>query len=401
MKKYDAVIAGYFCVDLIPGFKKNELHANISEVLKPGKLIEIDGLTSTLGGVVANTGMAMKKFSKSVFLNGLIGDDVIGKIAREWLNKYHLSEGIKTITGQDTAFGLVIAPPGVDRIFLESPGCSQVFDISHINFDAIAQSRLFHFGYPPLLKHFYLDEGRQLLDMLCKVQSMNVITSLDFSLPDPESESGKIDWPRILQRVLPFTDIFVPSLEEALQIMMPSEYAEIQSSSDNTEIIDLVSIETIREIGKRIIDSGVKIALIKAGHRGAYLFTGDISSINEKTGFNLHEESWNYRELWCDAYRVDNAKIKNASGAGDTASAAFLSAILDGESPESSLKYAAIAGRNNLYCYDINELSNWPEMTEEMRSEPDKIINLKLLKDNNLCDMEISIQKVNWKAFNK
>src|SRR5665647_2450016 len=140
MKKYDATIAGYFCVDLIPEFKKNEIHANISEVLKPGKLIEIDGLSSTLGGVVANTGMAMKKFSKSIFLTGIIGDDFIGKIAREWLDKYHLSEGIKTIAGQNTAFGLVIAPAGVDRIFLESPGCSQFFDIGHINFDAVAQS---------------------------------------------------------------------------------------------------------------------------------------------------------------------------------------------------------------------------------------------------------------------
>lgn len=394
MKKYDAVIAGYICVDMIPDFKKNKSFTSICSLLKPGKLIEIDGLNYTLGGVVANTGMAMKKFSKNVFLNGLIGDDFIGKITREWLDKYNLSTGVKTIKGEGTAFSLVIAPPGIDRIFLESPGCSQLFDISYINFDVVAQSRLFHFGYPPLLKQFYLNGGSQLLEMFSAIQGMGVVTSLDFSLPDAESESGKLNWPEILQRILPFTDIFVPSLEEALQIMMPSEYAEIQSSSDNTEIIDLVSIETIREIGKRIIDSGVKIALIKAGHRGAYLWTGDISSINEKPGFNLHEESWNYRELWCDAYRIDNAKIKNASGAGDTASAAFLSAILDGKSPESSLKYAAIAGRNNLYCYDIyKELSNWPKMTEEIKSEPNKIINLKLLKENNLSDMEININE--------
>ena len=121
MKKYDAVIAGYVCVDLIPEFKKNETHASITDVLKPGKLIEIDGLSSTLGGIVANTGMAMKKFSKKVFLNGLIGDDFIGKIAMEWLDKYGLSAGIRTVHEPGTAFGLVIAPPGVDRIFLESP----------------------------------------------------------------------------------------------------------------------------------------------------------------------------------------------------------------------------------------------------------------------------------------
>lgn len=377
MKKYDATIAGYFCVDLIPGFKRNEFNADISEILKPGKLIEINGLNATLGGIVANTGMAMKKFSKTVFLNGIIGDDFIGKIAREWLDKQNLSEGIKTVKGQHTAFGLVIAPPGVDRIFLESPGCSRIFDISHIDFDAVAQSRLFHFGYPPLLKHFYLNEGEQLLDTLCRIQSMNVVTSLDFSLPDPESESGKIDWPKILQRVLPFTDIFVPSLEEALQIMMPDEYAQIQTLSDHIDIIDQVPLSLIQKVGKRIIDCGAKIVLIKSGHLGAYLFAGDVASLNKKSGFNLSEQDWNYCSLWCKAYPVDDAKIKNASGAGDTSAAAFLSAILDGEDPGTSLKYAAIAGRNNLYCFDIfKETSTWAGMTEQMKSEKNEIINL-------------------------
>ncbi len=377
MKKYDATIAGYFCVDLIPGFKRNETQVDISEVLRPGKLIEINGLNAILGGVVANTGMAMKKFSKTVFLNGIIGDDFIGKIAREWLDKQNLSEGIKTVEGQDTAFGLVIAPPGVDRIFLESPGCSRVFDISHIDFGAIAKSRLFHFGYPPLLKHFYVNEGEQLLDMLCRIQGMNVVTSLDFSLPDPESESGKIDWPDILHRVLPFTDIFVPSLEEALQIMMPDEYARIQAFSGHIDIIDQIPLSLIQEVGKRIIDCGAKIALIKSGHLGAYLFAGDVSSINKKSDFSLSEKKWNYCSLWCKAYPVDDSKIKNASGAGDTSAAAFLSAILDGEDPGTSLKYAAIAGRNNLYCFDIfKETITWTELTEQMKLETNEIIHL-------------------------
>jgi sugar/nucleoside kinase (ribokinase family) len=368
MKKYDAVIAGYLCVDLIPEFKKNETHASIADVLKPGKLIEIDGLNSTLGGIVANTGMAMKKFSKNVFLNGLIGDDFIGKIAMEWLDKYGLSGGIKTVHEPGTAFGLVIAPPGVDRIFLESPGCSQLFDDSHIRYDAIAQSRLFHFGYPPLLKQFYLNEGSQLKTLMSRVQQMNVVTSLDFSLPDPDSESAKVRWPEVLKKVLPFTDIFAPSLEEALLIMMPGEYARIQSSLGDADLIDQVSVETIRQAGKLIIASGAKIALIKAGHRGAYLWAGDVSSLNEKSGFHLSIERWNHCELWCPAYPVDEKRVKNASGAGDTAVAAFLAAILDGEDPERCLRYAALAGRNNLYCYNIfNEISSWDEMTGEIR----------------------------------
>ncbi|MEO6707712.1 MAG: carbohydrate kinase family protein [Ginsengibacter sp.] len=382
MKKYDAVIAGYICVDLIPEFKKNRLFTSISDVLQPGKLIEIGNLNFILGGIVANTGMAMKKFSKKIYLNGVIGDDFIGKIVRERLDEVELSEGIKTIKNCGTAFSFVIAPPGIDRIFLESLGCSNIFDRSYINYDVIAQSRLFHFGYPPLFEHFYRNKGDQLIKMFSKIQGMDVVTSLDFSLPDAESESAKVNWPEILQEVLPFIDIFVPSLEEALLIMMPYEYAQIHSFSQDTDMIDKISLDTIRKLGRKIIDFGAKVVLLKSGHQGAYLFTSDISSINEKHVLNL-KETWNHRELWCNAYPVNNNKIKNSSGAGDTSVAAFLSAILDGEGPDASLKYAAIAGRNNLYCYDIyNELNNWSDMTKEMRSETNEIINISLLKES-------------------
>ena len=377
MKKYDIVIAGYTCVDLIPDFKKTESFTSISNLFKPGKLIEINGLSFVPGGIVANTGLAMKKFNKKIFLNGLVGDDPMGEIVKDWFEKYNISDGIMTTKKAGTAFSIVIAPPGIDRIFLESPGCNQFFDTGFINFEAVSQCRMFHFGYPPLLKQFYLNNGSQLVDLFSEIQSMGVVTSLDFSLPDPESESGKINWPEVMQRILPFTDIFVPSLEEALKTMMPLKYAEIQSASENTEIIYQIPIEIIREVGKLIIDSGVKIVLIKAGQRGAYLLTGDVSSINEKTDINLPEESWNFRELWCDAYHADKSKIIDATGAGDTAVAAFLSAILDSHSAESSLKYAAIAGRNNLYCHNIyTDLSDWQEMTKEIESVPNEIINL-------------------------
>jgi len=374
MKKYDAVIAGYTCVDLIPEFNKGESFTNISDLLKPGKLIEIDGLKFLVGGVGANTGMAMKKFNKKVFLNGLVGDDFIGKFVIEWLETYGLSKGISTTSKEGTAFSIVLAPPGIDRIFLESPGCNKIFDSGFINFDAVSQSRLFHFGYPPLLKQFYSDNGSHLADLFSEVQKHGVATSLDFSLPDSESESGKVNWPAIMKNVLPYTDIFVPSLEEALQIMFPSKYAELQLSYGNDGIIDHISIDLIRYLGKTIIDSGVRILLIKAGHRGAYLLTGDVSSMNLRNGLNLPEENWGNRELWCDAYPAEESKIINAIGAGDTAVGAFLSAILDGQTAESSLKFAAMAGRNNLYCQNIfEELAGWNEMASEIKLNKNEV----------------------------
>jgi sugar/nucleoside kinase (ribokinase family) len=375
MKKYDAVIAGYTCVDMFPGFKKNESSESLSDLFRPGKLIEIDGLDFVLGGVVPNTGLAMKKFGKKVFLNGLIGDDMIGKIVKEWFGNYDLSEGIEIAEKEGSGLCIVISPPGIDRIFLESPGCNKVFDTKFINYTAIAQSRLFHFGYPPLLKQFYLNGGNQLCELFSEVNRMGVVTSLDFSLPDPETESGQINWPELMGRILPYTDIFAPSLDEALQIMDPSKYDEIRASLKAGESVEDMPFEMVRSLGKQIINSGVKILLLKMSHRGAYLLTGDITSVSEKPGFRLSVKDWNNREILCNAYQVDNSKFKNNTGAGDTAIAAFLTAILNGESPESSLKYAVIAGRNNLYCSSIYEdLTGWEEMTDEIRSLSNELV---------------------------
>ena len=327
--------------------------------------------------MVANTGLALKKFGKKVYLNGLVGDDYMGNIIKTNFEKYEVAEGIITTDKAGTAFGIVIAPPGIDRIFLESPGCNQIFDISFINFEVIAQSQLFHFGYPPLMKQFYRNKGSQLSEMFKKVQQMGVITSLDFSLPDPESESGQINWLEVMDNVLLYTDIFVPSVEEVLQILMPKKFSKIQDACNGEPMTSLISIELIREVGKIAIDKGAKIVLIKVGERGAFLITGDIASINANINHKLTEDNWNFRELWCEAYHAEESKIINANGAGDTAVASFLSAILEGKGAELALKYATMAGRNNLYCNDIYaDLIDWKTMEINIISEHNELTDL-------------------------
>lgn len=374
-KQYDAVISGYTCIDLIPDFRNDSPVTDISAIFRPGKIIEIGGMGFVLGGIVPNTGLAMKKFGCRVFLNGLIGTDVIGQIADDRLKKYGISQGLGKSEEANTAFSVVIAPPGVDRIFLESPGCNQIFGLEHIDFEAINKSKLFHFGYPPLLKQFFLNNGQRLQQLFSNVQEMGVVTSLDFCLPDAESESGQVNWPGILEKTLPYTDIFVPSLEELLQTMMPQKYAEIQSMPGNGDIIDKIPLCLVKELGHRIVDLGVKILLVKMGHRGAYLLTGDVSPLNKKEGITLNGGKWDNREIVCNAYRVDHSRPLNATGAGDTAVAAFLTSVLKGDTPEMAIKYAAMAGKESLYCENIyEEIGNWDQLTEKIQEEKNELI---------------------------
>ena len=103
---------------------------------------------------------------------------------------------------------------------------------------------------------------------------------MDFSLPDSESDSGKVNWIQVLRNTLPYTDIFMPSLEEALKIVFPYEYTLFEATEG--DIIDLTSVELIAELGATLVALGANVVLIKAAHRGLFLWTKDVEEINKK-----------------------------------------------------------------------------------------------------------------------
>jgi len=50
------VVAGHLCLDIIPDWQTGNLGA-----LKPGTMVQVDGLTFSTGGAVSNTGIALKR----------------------------------------------------------------------------------------------------------------------------------------------------------------------------------------------------------------------------------------------------------------------------------------------------------------------------------------------------
>lgn len=362
---YDAVVAGYIGVDLTPGFPPARGAVPFPDIFRPGKLIEVEGLNLSLGGVVANTGLAMQKFDCRVALMGLVGNDMLGDFIFDQLPARQ--SGIRRTKKAGTAYGIVIAPPGTDRIFLEDPGCNGIFTAADINYDTVGKSRLFHFGYPTLMKSLFVNGGAELRKLLAGVRKLGVATSLDMTLPDLDSPAGKADWQVVLAAVLPFVDVFVPSIEEILFMLESKRYARILSEADGGDIMDVVSPDLVVRLGNRILAMGVKVLMIKAGHRGAYLRTGDIGKLNADTSLNLPAENWSGRDFWIPAFPADPRRVRNACGAGDCAVAGFLAAILEGADIEKTGRYAMLAGRDNLYGVDaLGGLSDWKRMTNMM-----------------------------------
>ena len=360
----DAVVAGYLGVDLTPGFNSTRNVVPFSELFRPGTLIETEGLNVSLGGVVANTGQALLKFGQRVEFMGCVGNDALGELAITLLAQAGVSRGIRRTSRAGTAYGLVIAPPGMDRLFLEDPGCNRIFTADDIDYDVVGQSRLFHFGYPPLMPALWADGGAELQKLLGRVRHRGVAISLDMTLPDPASPAGRADWPAILAGTLPLVDIFVPSIEELLFMLEPKLYTRLLAEAGGGDLLAVIPPELYSRLAERVFGLGIKVLLIKAGHRGAYLRTGNLTTLNDPASALCLADSVGCPSgVWIPPFPVAADRFRNASGAGDCAVAGFLAALLNGVNLKMAGTYAMLAGRDNLYGQDaVSGLVGWPQM---------------------------------------
>ena len=367
------IAAGCVCIDITPEFRGERI-SDIGELLRPGKLIETGKATISPGGAVSNTGLALKALGEDVVLVARIGNDLLG----DTLSKILLQQGVKLsmirAPGEDTAYSVVLAIPGIDRIFLHDPGANHTFCADDIPQDELEDTAIFHFGYPPIMRSMYSDNGAELVKVMAKAKNAGCITSLDMAMADPESEAGKADWPSILKKVLPLTDIFVPSFEEMLFMLDRTRYEELKAIAGNKDITDIADLDRdIKPLADTCMALGANILLLKCGVPGLYLRTADknrLTEIADMTGIDA--ELWGGRDLYEKSYVAE--RVASASGAGDTCIAAFLASILHGESPEDSLHIASATGALSVTEYDaVSGLLPLPEVKAKISAGWDKI----------------------------
>ena len=116
MKK-KVIAAGHICLDITPVFSEKKA-AQLGDILTPGKLVNVGQADVHTGGSVANTGLAMKFFGADVSLMGKIGDDPFGEMVRNVLKAHEAEQGLLVSERESTSYTVVVAVPGIDRIFL-------------------------------------------------------------------------------------------------------------------------------------------------------------------------------------------------------------------------------------------------------------------------------------------
>jgi len=362
------VVAGHICLDITPVFPDKEV-TSLGDVLTPGQLLQMGSADVHTGGSVANTGLALKILGANVTLMGKIGKDAFGELVYSQLKEYHAEDGMIISDDVNTSYSVVLAPKGFDRIFLHHSGANDEFYKKDLDFSQIEDATLFHFGYPPLMKSMYQNEGNELVEMFSEIKRLGVFTSMDMAAVDESSPAGKANWEGILKQVLPYVDFFVPSVEELAFMIDRERLYDWKKRAAGRDITTVLEVEQdIKPLADKLLGYGAKVVLIKCGAPGLFLATADEKQLTELDSLlEGGAKAWANLRVFEKSYKPE--KVLSGTGAGDTSIAAFLQAIVTGHSSAECLQLATATGASCVAAYDaLSGLKSFEELKEQIQN---------------------------------
>jgi sugar/nucleoside kinase (ribokinase family) len=205
MTVQSVLVAGHLCIDITPELSR------VPELV-PGQLYEIGSAQLTLGGCVANTGLALAIAGVPTHVCGMVGNDPLGEIIRRLLAEHRVNlEDVTTTAGAATSYTIVLQLPDHDRTFWHHAGANAVFTGHEVNLDGVD---ILHLGYPPLLPALLTDDAAPLLALLKEARGRQITTSVDLAVVDRRSRAAEVDWRRVFARIMPYVDIATPSIDD-------------------------------------------------------------------------------------------------------------------------------------------------------------------------------------------
>jgi sugar/nucleoside kinase (ribokinase family) len=200
MSDVDVLICGTCVADIL--VKPVPLGAAIGG----GRLFHVDPISVTTGGIVCNTGIALRRLGMRVAAAGLVGNDLWGGMIRARL----AAEGVDvaalgthpTLATSTTA---ALIDPGGERTFAHHIGAPAAIDLAFVKRHAahFGRCRMAVLGYVGLLPGL----EPELAPAVAAIHATGCRVALETS-----GNGGTLD---AIAAALPHVDVYVPSLDEA------------------------------------------------------------------------------------------------------------------------------------------------------------------------------------------
>ncbi len=173
----------------------------------PGILQGVEGVTALPGGCAVNAALDLQKLGAEVELSCLVGNDPFGNMLLRHFNNEGLStRGVVVDQSVSTTVSVVLISSSGERSFLYSPGSAAKYSYSHIDEDLSKDSDIIFVAGEMILPSF---EGDDLAMYFKKMKELSKFTVMDTAW----DKDGK--WLSRIKKALAYTDLFMPSREEA------------------------------------------------------------------------------------------------------------------------------------------------------------------------------------------
>lgn len=348
------MVAGHVCLDIIPSLPPGVA----ARAWRPGSLDMIGPALFGVGGCVGNTGIALHRLGARTTLVARVGDDVAAtalvRLIRETVpaSQTHL----RRIAGAAGSYSIVLNRPGQDRAISHFPGVNDTFVADDVPEPLLASSALLHVGYPTLMAAMVADDGRELAQLMTRAHSHGLATSLDLAHVTFGPGAQGVRWPALLSRVLPDVDVFLPSIDEAVQLLG----RRVRRDPGGPDL------ESVAAIVRELLDLGVGIAGLKLGEHGLYVRSAAgprIAAVPAK--LRRLGAGWIERELHSTVFET---RVAGTIGAGDSTIAGFLYALLNAWSPEDAVTAAcAVGGASTEMADGTSGVPGWQTIAARLR----------------------------------
>jgi sugar/nucleoside kinase (ribokinase family) len=278
---YDYTSMGFYTFDCL-GWP-------FTEIPPGGGCYPLDELTLAVSGAAGTAAIAAAKMGLKTLAVGGVGDDLMG----DWVVQRLRHFGVDTSTmqrekGWKTSSSIVTTRVDGSRPALHMAGATGNFVVTEAELPTVIDAKVFHAGGVGLMHA--MDKGRT-AEVMSAAKAAGAITTVDVFAGSPN------DLPAVAG-VLPYTDYFLPSIEEARAL---------------TDLSDM------GDAARYFIGLGVKACVFTLGADGAYY--------HDRSGYSFTMPAFDIH-------------VKCTCGCGDAFNAGFAVSLVKDFDIETTVRFA-------------------------------------------------------------
>ena len=190
----------------------------VTKIPDGGNTIFVDDFAIAVSGAAGASAVVAAKHGLSVQAVGGVGEDLMGDWVLQRLGQFGIDiTHMQRCQDHSTSCSIVTTRPDGARPALHKHGATGGFFVEDDQIDSILDTKIFHVGGVGLMDR--MDNGRT-VEVMAEAKARGCVTTLDVFASTSEDLS-------LVAPLLPYTDYFMPSEEEAMALSGLSDFEEI------------------------------------------------------------------------------------------------------------------------------------------------------------------------------